>query len=92
MNVLAWLLSFSVLILLMVKAVDFHKATVCRQEAWLKSTELKTRSLLTEESQKDQNIHPRCRLFIKRDGENITWQRMPALSSHSFVLPLKGKL
>ena len=92
MNLIAWLLSLSILILLMVEAVAFHKATVCRQEAWLKSTEMKTRTLLTEVKPHARDWHLGCRIHILRTQDQITWQSLPHLNKHDFTLPLKGKL
>lgn len=92
MNLISWLLSFSILILLMVEAVAFHKATVCRQEAWLKSTEMKTRTLLTEVKPHAREWHLGCRIHLLRTQDEITWQRLPNISKRNFALPLKGKL
>lgn len=92
MNSLSWILAFSVLVLLMAEAVNFHKATICRQEAWLKSTEMKTRSLLSNPPERDQDWHFRCRLHIRRTKEEISWQRLPSPTRHPFPLPLKGEL
>ena len=92
MNLIAWLLGLSILILLMAQAVAFHKATVCRQEAWLKSTEMKTRTLLTEVKPYARDWHLSCRILVLRSQNQLTWQRLPRLTRHQFVIPLKGKL
>lgn len=92
MNFLSWLLALSVLVALLIQAVVFHKATVCRQEAWLRSTEMKTRSLLDNSGSKDRDWHLGCHLLIRRVQEEITWQRFPSLKKHSFSLELKGQL
>lgn len=92
MNALSWLLALSVMIYLMVEAVAFHKATVCRQEAWLKSTELKTRALLTNSKSTERGWHLGCRLYLSRQEEEITWQRLPGINKHSFNLKLTGAL
>lgn len=92
MKSLPWLLALSILITLMIQAVDFHKSTVCRQEAWLKGTELKTRSLLSDPKPREREWHLNCRIHILRAQEEITWQRLPHLTKHSFDLPLKGAL
>ncbi len=92
MNALSWLLALSVLIYLMIEAVAFHKATICRQEAWLKSTELKTRTLLTNSKGNDRGWHLRCRLYLSRQEEEITWQRLPGTKKHTFNLKLTGVL
>lgn len=92
MNIIAWLLSLSLLIILMVEAVAFHRATVCRQKAWLKSTELLTRSKLTNAPEKDWDGDLHCKLLIKREKEIITWRRLPFSQEINFPIFLKGSL
>jgi len=92
MNVLSWLVAISTLIYLMIQAVSFHRATVCRQEAWLKSTELRTRALLSSPAPHERDWHLGCRIHLVRVQEEITWQRLPNLAKHEFKLDLKGEL
>lgn len=92
MKSLPWLLTLGILIVLMIKAVDFHRATVCRQEAWLKSAELKTRSLLTDPKPREREWHLGCRIHLLREQETITWQKLPSLKKHQFDLDLEGSL
>lgn len=92
MSFIAWLVAISTLITLMIQAVAFHKATVCRQEAWLKSTELKTRALLSHPSPHERDWHLGCRIHLLRNQEKVTWQRLPSLSKHDFPLDLTGEL
>ncbi|MCM2350411.1 MAG: hypothetical protein NDI69_10355 [Bacteriovoracaceae bacterium] len=92
MNLISWVLGLSILIYLMLEAVAFHRATVCRQEAWLKSAELKTRSLLPNAKERERSFHLSCRLVLLRDKENITWQKLPGLRKHQFTLKLEGSL
>ncbi len=92
MNILAWLLCLSILIYLMIQAVAFHRATVCRQEAWLKSTELKTRSLLYSPKAIERDWHLGCRIHLLRHQEKISWQKLPNLKKYDFHLVLKGAL
>lgn len=92
MNILAWMLSLSILIFLLIEAVAFHKATVCRQEAWLKSTELRTRVLLHRPKQKDRSLHLRCRLLVTRKNSEIRWQMLPSLKKNKFTISLDGSL
>lgn len=92
MNLVSWLLAISTLIYLMIQAVSFHRATVCRQEAWLKSTELRTRALLFEPKPYERDWHLGCRIHILRNQEEITWQRLPNLNKHSFTIELNGEL
>lgn len=92
MNFLSWLLSLSVFVALLIQAVAFHRTTVCRQEAWLKSTEMKTRTLLHNPDTKDRDWHLSCRLLIVRNNDEITWKKLPSLKKHTFSLELKGRL
>jgi hypothetical protein len=92
MNLLAWPMAISMLIYLMIQAVNFQKSTVCRQEAWLKSTELKTRGLLTGRPPLERDWHLGCRIHLLRNHQMISWQRLPSLSKHSFSLEIKGEL
>jgi hypothetical protein len=92
MNLLAWSLSLSLLVLLLIKAVDFQNSTVCRQNAWLKGTELKTGLLLHRPMDKEVALDPKCRTIIKRHGKEVSWQRLPSFKRHEFHLKLKGKI
>lgn len=92
MNFLAWLLGLTLLLILSLGAVDFFKASVCRQKAWLKGSELQTRTLLHRPPESDRAVDLGCRLYVVRKNQTITWQRLPNLKKHSFVLSLKGKL
>jgi hypothetical protein len=92
MNIIAWILSLSILVVLMIQAVDFHKATVCRQKAWQKSTELLTRNFLSEPKPIERSWELGCRIHLVRNHDEVTWQRLPSLNAHKFVLPVKGSL
>jgi hypothetical protein len=92
MNIISWLLALSIMILLMVEAVAFQRVTICRQEAWRKSVELKTRTLLTESKPYARDWHLGCRIYLERNQDEIIWQRLPNLKRHSFSLTLMGKL
>jgi len=92
MNLLAWIISLSILILLMTEAVDFHKATLCRQKAWLKSTELVTGRLLHNTPEQEQAFHPGCKISFFRNKEMVSWRRLPTPKSHQFQLKLDGRL
>ena len=92
MNILAWMLSLSILIYLLAQAVVFHKATVCRQEAWLKGTEMRTRALLSNAPKEDKDWHLGCKLLFKREKSAITWKKLPFLEERDFTLDLEGKL
>lgn len=92
MNLVSWIVAISTLIYLMIQAVSFHKATVCRQEAWLKSTELRTRALLYKPAPYERDWHLGCRIHLLRSQDEITWQRLPHLTKHPFALELTGDL
>lgn len=92
MNFIAWPVALSTLIYIMIQAVAFHRATVCRQEAWLKSAELKTRSLLHNPAPHERDWHLKCRIHLSRNQDEITWQRLPNLKKHQFRLDLEGVL
>ena len=92
MNFLSWLLGLSVLIILVIKAVALHRVPVCRQEAWLKSTELVTRSLLSNPMPRARDWHLGCRIHLLREHNSITWQQLPTMKKHHFELELKGDL
>lgn len=92
MNTLAWMMSLGILIFLLAEAVVFHKATVCRQEAWLKGTEMRTRALLSDAPEEDKDWHVGCKLFLKRKKEIITWRKLPSILKKEFVLELEGTL
>lgn len=92
MNLIAWVLSLSILILLVAEAVDFHRATLCRQEAWLKSTELTTRTVLFKSPDRERSFHLSCKMSFLREGKKVTWKRISSLKSRHFLLELDGRL
>jgi hypothetical protein len=92
MNLLAWLLALTLMVIVMVEAVAFHQATVCRQKAWLKSTELQTSTLLHRPKDFAQSIDTKCKLYVVLKQKRVSWRRLPNLSKHSFNLPLSGKI
>ncbi len=92
MNLVSWALALATLILLLIQAIAFQKATVCRQEAWRKSTELKTQTLLTEVKPHARDWHLGCKIHLYRNQDDIFWQRLPQLNKHAFSLQLRGKL
>lgn len=92
MNLIAIILSLSTFMMVLTQAVTFHKATVCRQRAWLKSTELLTRKTLSAPPEKDQLWDFNCKLIVRRDQEKISWQRLTEIHSHDFDLVLGSGL
>jgi len=91
-NFLAWCLSLTILVVLSFEGTTFYKATVCRQKAWLKGTELQTRTLLHNPTSFAFAIDVSCRLRVVRKNKTITWQRLPQMRKHSFELSLRGKI
>jgi len=92
MNLLSYLLALSILVLLMIEAVAFHKATVCRQEAWLKGTELITKTLLSKGSPSENSFLPGCKIHLIQRDKSVYWQNLMNLKKHPLVLNLKGNL
>lgn len=92
MSFLSWMLALGVLVYIMIESVAFHRATVCRQEAWLKSTELLTRALLLKPKAKEREWHLGCRLHFTRSEQEVTWQKLPSLKKRHFALSLDGRL
>ena len=92
MNLIAWLLALSLMLTVMMEAVVFHQATVCRQKAWLKSTELMTRTLLNKPKGHAHAVDWACKLTVRLEQKKVTWRRLPKLNTHQFQLPLKGHL
>jgi len=92
MNFLAWLLALTLLVTVMIKAVAFHQATVCRQKAWLKGTELQTGTLLYHPKDFAQSGDRACRLYVVRKKQKVSWKRLPNLRTNAFNLALEGKI
>lgn len=92
MNQLGWLLGLMILVLLLTQAVTFHKATVCRQKAWLKSTELRTRALLSSSPAREKALVLSCKTMVARTNEQIIWQKLPTPKTHQYNLKLTGQL
>lgn len=92
MNFLAWFLALTIMVTVMIEAVVFQQATVCRQKAWLKGTELQTGSLLYRPKDYAQAVDPGCKLHVTRKHQKVTWRRLPNLGNHEFILPLRGKI
>jgi len=92
MNLIAWLLSLTLMVILMVETVAFYQATVCRQKAWLKGTELITRNLLDRPLDYEQRADLVCKIYVTRIKKTVTWQRLPNPKKHQFRVDLMGKL
>ncbi|MBA2404248.1 MAG: hypothetical protein H0V66_05715 [Bdellovibrionales bacterium] len=92
MNFLAWLLALTIMVTVMIKAVDFHNASICRQKAWLKGTELQTGTLLYRPKDFAQSGDIGCKLYVVRRKQKVSWRLLPNLKQHAFNLPLTGKI
>jgi hypothetical protein len=92
LNLIAWVLALTLMVTVMIEAVVFHQATVCRQKAWLKGVELQTGTLLHRPKDQALGLDAGCKLYVVRKHQRISWKRLPNLKTHEFVLPLKGKL
>jgi hypothetical protein len=92
LNLIAWVLALSLMVTVMIEAVVFHQATVCRQKAWLMGVELQTATLLHHPKEHSLGVDDGCKLYVVRKHNRISWKRLPNLKTHEFVLPLKGKL
>gem|GEM_PF-1965159 len=92
MNILTTSMGLSILILTITQTVSLHRATVCRQEAWLLGTELGTRSLLTSSKIRETAFHSQCQLKITRNKKTIYWHKLTDLVLHHFELEVRGKI
>ena len=92
MNFLSWLLSLSLMIYLLMEGVVFHKATICRQEAWLEAFNLTVKTTLSTKTTPTQYIDPGCRLHVVQTNGKVFWQRFPSLKRQTLDLKLKGHL
>ena len=92
MNLIAWTLALTLMVAVMIEAVAFHQATVCRQNAWLKGTELQTSTLLYRAKDYAQAVDASCKLHVILKHKRVSWRRLPNLGKHAFNLPLSGKI
>jgi hypothetical protein len=92
MSWISWLIGFGLITSLTAQAVRFHRATVCRQEAWLKSTELRTSALLDHARKTQKAFHTGCHTSFYRYADIITWRKWNESKKKIFELDLKGKL
>jgi hypothetical protein len=83
-------LVLALVIALGAQAVAFQRATVCRQEAWLRSTELLTGALLSDAPAHAASWHPGCNLRVWRNRATVVWRRDRA--AHPLELQLRGAL
>ncbi len=92
MNILSWVLALSFMVGALYESITFYQASLCRQLAWLKSTESLTRSLILG-AQPQETIHTLgCQLTIKRFHRTVKWSAFPQKNWHTFEAKLKGSL
>ncbi|MFL5784875.1 MAG: hypothetical protein ACJ76H_09720 [Bacteriovoracaceae bacterium] len=92
MKILCVFLCLGLMVLLAGEAVELHKLTVCRQEAWRSSVTLHTRSLLSTATSSDKDVLLRCRILVSRNEKEVSWLRLKSPRKHSVELSLIGKL
>lgn len=92
MNLLAWLLSLTVTFLLLMEAVNFHTASICRQKAWAQSFESLTRGLFPKAKEKELRYIASCNLLITKEQMKVFWKKPLSFKKHAFEINLKGKL
>lgn len=90
MKILGWVICLTLLMTVLMQAVAFQKATVCRQRVWLKSLEMRTSETLSQSSDSDLFKSSKCELQIIRKSKTITWFKGKKLNT--FEVSLKGKL
>lgn len=91
MNLLSWCLSLALLITILVEAMNFQHGLICRQKAWLKATELKTRTLLFRPVDAESAPIPGCMILVSRNPKNLGWRKLSG-PYREFSLPLRGRL
>jgi hypothetical protein len=92
MNLLSVVLSLSLLVFSFTEAVALHRATVCRQKAWLRSTELLTAATLVREFKNETSLNVACQTAVNIDGRTISWLNTKTFKKHLFEVDLKGNL
>lgn len=92
MKILSWIIAISIIVLLIIEAVAFHKATVCRQNTWLKSTENITHSLLSNSPKSSKEWVRNCNILIFRSEKKIIWHNFSKIKKNHFEINLKGHL
>lgn len=90
MNFLSWLVGITVLLTVVLESVAFHRATVCRQEAFRGSFILSTRALLTDPGETEELSILRCGIHVRRRRDKVSWLRNSQV--RTFTLDLKGRL
>ena len=92
MNILSWILTLSLLVFCFIEAVALHRATVCRQQAWLRSTELITGATLTDQSRSQSSYLIDCQIVVSLNEESVSWRNLKTLKKNIVEVDLKGSL
>jgi hypothetical protein len=92
MNLISWVLTLSFIVGACFEAVLFYQGTVCRQTAWLKSTEMVTRAKMTSSPLKKVLYYPKCQLNVIKVGNHVKWRTSLKRDWHYFELKLIGKI
>jgi hypothetical protein len=92
MNLISWVLTLSFIVGACYEAVLFYQGTVCRQTAWLKSTEIVTRAKMTSPQEKEVLYYPKCQLNVIRAGNLVRWRTSLKRDWHYYELKLIGKI
>lgn len=92
MKLVSTLLCLSLLIFTFIEAVALHRATVCRQKAWLRSTELLTASTLNSAASSQSSLDVACQISVNIEGRSVSWRKARTLKKNAFEVDLKGYL
>lgn len=93
MNILSWLMGLSLMLFLFMEATLLHKSTVCRQKAWLLSTELLTSATLNAAPEGDKRWNINCKLMARRKKKEINWWRLKSINQQNkFEFDLPGAI
>ena len=90
MNLTVWILAITLMVGLLIKSIDFHRSTICRQKAWALSLELRTHELLEAYEGTERKFLPDCKIQVSRNNKKVWWRSLK--KSYEFTLELDGKL
>lgn len=92
MKILGQVMASLVMLLIVSRAINYHKLTVCRQKAWLKSFELESASRLNSPHFIKHRFESSCLIKVSKSGPSVLWFDAKNLKLHRFDLSLKGNL
>jgi hypothetical protein len=92
MNYLSWSVCIFFTLYLVLESIHFQHAITCRQKAWVKAAELKTRLLLDKHPESETEIIAKCHIQVSQRQKKITWRKLMNLKSNNFQITLRGKL